>query len=322
MCWKGSWAAMSVELGYPITRNTLRSRLAKYARFKYTYLMLLPVLAYYAIFHYGPIYGAIIAFKDYSPFVGITASPWVGFRHFIDFFNSYYFWRVVRNTILINLLDLILHFPAPVILALLLNEVRNQFYKRTVQTATYMPHFISVVVVAGMVIQFSISGGLFNELLKLVGLKPQAWLNVLLWYPFLYVGSSIWQQVGWGSIIFLAALSNIDPQLYESAVVDGAGRFKQMLHITLPGIAPTFIIVLILRMGRMMSVGLEKTILLANPQIYEIADIIQFYVYRRGLLEMNFSHGAAVGLFNSVINFSLLYMTNQISRRVSETSLW
>lgn len=313
---------MSIELGYDIRRNTLRSRLAKYARFKYTYLMLLPVLAYYAIFHYGPIYGAIIAFKDYSPFVGIMASPWVGFRHFIDFFNSYYFWRVVRNTILINLLDLILHFPAPVILALLLNEVRNQFYKRTVQTATYMPHFISVVVVAGMVIQFSISGGLFNELLKLVGLKPQAWLNVLLWYPFLYVGSSIWQQVGWGSIIFLAALSNIDPQLYESAVVDGAGRFKQMLHITLPGIAPVFIIVLILRMGRMMSVGLEKTILLANPQIFEIADIIQFYVYRRGLLEMNFSHGAAVGLFNSVINFSMLFMANRISRRVSETSLW
>lgn len=305
-----------------VTDYQPRSRLVRYARYKHTYLMLAPVMLYYAVFHYGPIYGAIIAFKDYSPFVGITGSPWVGFQHFLDFFHSYHFWRVIRNTVLINLLDILLHFPAPIILALLLNEVRNQFFKRTVQTVTYMPHFVSLVVMVGMIIQFSVSGGLFNELLKLVGLKPQAWLNVPVWYPFLYVGSSIWQHVGWGSIIFLAALSGIDPQLYESAKVDGAGRFKQMLHITLPGITPTFIIVLILRLGRMMSVGYEKTILLANPQILEIADVIQYHVYRRGLLESNFSYGAAVGLFNSLINFSLLLIANRVSRKLSETSLW
>ena len=291
-------------------------------RNRYIYLMLAPVVAYYLLFHYGPMYGVQIAFRDYSIARGILRSPWIGWENFAAFFRGFYFWRLVRNTLMINLLDLALGFPAPIILALLLNEIRSSSFKRTVQTITYMPHFVSLVVVVGMLIDFLARDGLINNLLGLLGVPVTAYLQRPEWFRIIYVGSGIWQHVGWGSIIYLAALSNIDPSLYEAAMVDGAGRFRQLWHITLPGIAPTIIILLILRMGAMMTVGYEKIILMYNSMTYETGDVISSYVYRKGILEMDFGYSSAVGLFNSVINFGLLVIANTISRRLNETSLW
>ncbi|MFH5185263.1 ABC transporter permease [Paenibacillus sp. TAB 01] len=291
-------------------------------RNKLLYLMVFPVIAYYLIFDYGPMYGLQIAFKDYSPGDGILNSPWVGFRHFTDFFSSYYFWRLIRNTLLLNGYELIFGFPAPIVLALLLNELRRQMFKRVVQTITYLPHFISIVVVVGMMVDFLARDGLANQLLSSIGVASKSYLSEPEWFRFIYVSSGIWQQVGWGSIIYLAALSNIDPTLYEAAKVDGAGRWKQMIHITVPGIMPTIIILLILKMGSMLSVGSEKILLMYNPLTYDTADVISTFVYRKGILEADFSYTAAVGLFNAVIAFALLILSNSISKRVSETKLW
>lgn len=292
-------------------------------RNKYLYLMLLPVVLYYLIFHYGPMYGAVIAFQNFSPAKGIAGSQWVGIANFTEFFESFYFTRLIRNTFVINLLDLILGFPAPIILALMLNELRSQSFKRLVQTVSYMPHFISVVVIVGMMIDFMARDGLFNDIAaSAFGLAPQAYLQQPQLFPLIYVVSGIWQHIGWSSIIYLAAISSIDTTLYEAAMVDGANRFQQMRHITLPGILPTITVLLILRMGMMMTVGFEKILLMYNPLTMETADVISTYVYRKGILETNYSFSAAVGLFNSVINFALLVGANQISRRVNSTSLW
>lgn len=291
-------------------------------RNRYIYLMLVPVVAYYLVFHYGPMYGVQIAFRDFNPATGIWGSPWVGLKHFRSFFSGVFIGRLLRNTLSINLLDLALGFPAPIILALLLNEVRWNPFKRFVQTITYMPHFISLVVVVGMLLDYLARDGMINNLLGLVGVPVEAYLENPAWFQPIYVLSGIWQHVGWGSIIYLAALSNIDPTLYEAAMVDGAGRFRQLVHITLPGIAPTIIILLILRMGAMMTVGYEKIILMYNPSTYETADVISTYVFRRGILQTDYSFSAAVGLFNSAINFALVVLANRISRRLSETSLW
>jgi putative aldouronate transport system permease protein len=289
---------------------------------KYIYIMLLPVVAYYIIFCYAPMYGAIIAFKDFSPIKGILGSPWVGFRNFLDFFDSYYFFRILRNTLQIGILSLLFGFPAPIILALLLNEVKNKAFKSTIQTATYLPHFISIVVVCGMIVDFTAKDGVITNLVTLLGGKNQNLLSVPSLFQDIYVSTDIWQQLGWGSIIFLAALSGVDEQLYESARLDGAGRFKQMLHVTLPGLMPTIVIMLILRMGQLVNIGFEKVILIYSPITYETGDIISSFVYRKGLLEFNFSYSTAVGLFNSVINCALLIVANQISRKVNDTSLW
>jgi putative aldouronate transport system permease protein len=291
-------------------------------RNKLIYLILLPVVAYYVIFHYVPMYGAQIAFKQFSPAKGILASDWVGFVHFKQFFSSFYFWRVLKNTLLISFYELIFGFPAPILLALLLNEVRVRFFKRAVQTITYIPHFISVVIVVGMTVDFFSLNGLVNQLLGMFGVEPLKFFNSSDYFRFLFVGSGIWQGVGWGSIIYLAAIAGIDPSLYEAARVDGANRFKQIRHITLPGIAPTIIILFILTIGHFMSVGAEKIILLYNPAMYETADTISTFVYRKGLLESNYSFSAAVGLFNSVINFILLIITNRLSSSLTDTKLW
>lgn len=289
---------------------------------KYVYIMAIPMLVYYILFHYQPMYGAIIAFKNFSPGGGIMGSPWAGFTHFESFFSSVYFWRVLRNTVLINFYNLIFGFPAPIILALLLNEIRNNIFKRTVQTVSYLPHFISIMVVCGMIIDFTSSDGIINDIMAMFGgerstllLKPELFRPI-------YVSTNIWQEVGWGSIIYLAALTSIDPQLYEAAIIDGAGKWKQTWNITIPGIMPTIVILLILRIGQMMNVGFEKIILLYNPNTYETADVISSFVYRKGLLEFNYSYSAAVGLFNSIINFTLIVTANWISRKLNETSLW
>ncbi len=289
---------------------------------KELYLMVLPVIVYYVLFHYMPMYGAIIAFKEFNPLIGIMKSPWVGFQHFIDFFHGFYFWRTLRNTFVISFNTLIFGFPAPIVLALLLNEIRSQFFKRSIQTITYMPHFVSLVVICGIIKEFTMDSGIVTQFLGLFGFEKVTLLNKPELFVPIYVISDIWQQVGWGSIIFLAALSGIDQELYEAASIDGAGRWKQAWHVTLPGILPTIVILFILRMGRMLSVGYEKIILLYNPGIYDTSDVISTFVYRKGLQEWAYSYSAAVGIFNSVVNLAFLVATNWFSRRVSEHSLW
>lgn len=289
---------------------------------KYIYLMAIPGVLFYIIFHYTPMYGAIIAFKNFRPSLGIMDSPWVGLRHFESFFNSYYFWSILKNTVLLNLYELLWGFPAPIILALLLNEIKNSKFKRTIQTVTYLPHFISTVVICGLIVDFTAKSGLVNNVLALLGGQRENLLMKPELFRTIYISTDIWQSVGWGTIIYLAALSGIDPELYNAATVDGASRLKQAIHVTLPGIAPTIVILLILRIGKMMSVGGEKILLLYSPTIYDTADVISTFVYRKGLIEANYSYSAAVGLFNSVINFALLILANKISRKVNETSLW
>jgi putative aldouronate transport system permease protein len=289
---------------------------------KIIYFMALPVIAYYLIFDYGPMYGASIAFKDFSAMKGISGSPWVGFQNFSDFFKDVYFGRIVRNTLLLSIYNIVFGFPAPIILALLLNEVRKQVFKRFVQSVTYLPHFISVMVLCGLIVDFTSRNGIINDLLAFMGMERVTMLLKPELFRTIYVGSNIWQELGWGSIIYLAALAGIDQDMYEAAKIDGAGRFKQMLHVTIPGIMPTIIILFILKMGSMMNVGFDKIFLLYNPITYETSDVISTYVYRKGILEANYSFSAAVGLFNSIINFMLLVATNQFSKKVNETSLW
>lgn len=289
---------------------------------KLVYLMLLPVVAYYLVFHYWPMYGAIIAFQRFNPAKSILTSEWVGLRNFRSFFNSYYAWRLIRNTLLLNIYDVILGFPAPIVLALLLNEVRIRSYKSVVQTVTYLPHFISIMVACGILIDFLSLNGPINDFIEFFGGRRTPFLLMSAWFRPVFITLGLWQHVGWNSIIYLAALTGIDSQLYEAATIDGCNRWKQTWHITLPGILPTIMILLILRMGQMMDIGFEKIILLYNPNTYETADVISSFVYRKGLLEMNFSYSAAVGLFNSVVNFGLLFLANQLSRTAKQTSLW
>ena len=290
---------------------------------KYLYFMFLPVLIYYIVFCYSPMYGLIIAFKNFSPYKGMWKSPWVGLDHFKDFINSVYFGRLVRNTITINLYDLLVGFPIPIILALFINEVKNEKFKRSVQTVVYLPHFISTVIICGMLVAFlSPSSGMINNFRQFLGREPVHYLAEPQWFKTIYVWSGIWQHAGWGSIIYLAALSGIDLELYEAATVDGASNWQKLLHITIPGILPTIIIMLILRIGSMFSIGFEKIMLLYNPTTYETADVISTYVYRIGILGGNFSYSTAIGLFNSIINFILLITFNKISKQLTEISLW
>ncbi len=286
------------------------------------YLLVLPVIIFYLLFHYKPMYGALIAFKDYSPALGFSGSPWVGLDNFVRFFDGIYFWRLLRNTVLLSFYNILFGFPAPIILALLLNEVKNEKFKRLTQTITYLPHFISMIVVAGMITNFCMTTGLINDIIVFFGGEASPLLQNPKLYRTIYVASSIWQQVGWGSIIYLSALSGVDSQLYEAAAIDGAGKWKQLLHVTLPGITPTIVIMLIMQIGRAMSMGHEKTILLYNSATYETADIISSYVYRIGLLEQDWSYSTAIGLFNSLINLVLIILANRVSKRLTETSLW
>jgi len=285
-------------------------------------LLCLPVIAYYVIFQYLPMYGVVIAFKDFSIHKGILGSDWVGLQNFLEFFRSFYFWRLLRNTLLVSVYSLLWGFPLPILFALFLNELHNGIYKKTVQTLSYLPHFISnVVIVSIMMILLSPSDGIVNKLIQGLGGHSINFFKQAQWFRTLYVGSGIWQSFGWNSIIFLAAISGLDPQLYEAATMDGASRAQKMLSITIPGIMPTIIIILILSIGNLMSVGYEKIILMYSPPIYETSDVISTYVYRRGLVGMEFSFGAAVGLFNSVINLFLLVAANRLSR-ARDMSLW
>lgn len=289
------------------------------------YLMILPVIIFYILFCYKPMVGIIIAFKDYKVNLGIWDSPWTseyGLYHFISFFDSIFFKRVMINTIMISLYDLVFGFPAPIVLALMMTEIKNQKFKKIVQTISYFPHFISAVVICGMVRQFCLSDGLFNIIGGWFGMESKSLLQYPEYFRWIYTGTNMWQGIGWSSIIYLAAIAGVDQGLHEAAALDGAGRFRRMWHITLPGIKPTIVILLIMQVGKMMSVGYEKIILLYNESIYETADVISTFVYRRGLLEFNWSFSTAVNLFNSILNFVLVYLANAISRKVTETSLF
>lgn len=289
------------------------------------YLIVLPVILYFLIFKYKPMYGLIIAFKNFRVGKGILGSAWAsnyGLQHFIDFFTSYYFWRLLKNTLVISLTSLLFSFPAPIILALMLNELKNQRFKRVVQTVSYLPHFISMVVMCSMIRQFVSANGVITQLLGLFGYPAESLLsNPKLFVP-IYVISGIWQSCGWGAIIYLAALSGIDPELYDAAKVDGAGRWKQMLHVTLPGISGTIVTMFLLRIGSVMSVGYEKVMLLYNPGVYEVADVLSTYVYRSGIENQQYSYATAVGLFNNVVNFIVIIIFNKISKKVTDVGLW
>ena len=286
------------------------------------YFMIIPVLIFYLVFMYKPMYGAIIAFMDYRPAKGILGSDWVGVEQFVRFFHSPYFYRLIRNTIVLSIYSLLFCFTAPILLALLLNEVKGKRFKSITQTVSYLPHFISMVVAVGMIKEFCMTDGLINDIIVFFGGERSALLQNPALYRTIYIISDIWQEVGWGSIIYLAALAGIDSERYEAAAIDGAGKFRQMIHVTIPGIMPTVTIMLILRIGSLMNMGYEKTILLYNSSTYETADIISSYIYRVGLLEQNWSYSTAIGLFNSVINCILLLAANRISKKVTETSLW
>lgn len=293
-----------------------------FKRNKALYLLVLPVILYYFVFKYVPMYGAMIAFKDFVPVKGILGSPWVGFQHFQEFFTSYSFWRVIKNTLAISLTSIAFGFPAPILLALLINELRGKAFSKIVQTLTYLPHFISLVVICGMIKEFTSDTGLISSIVGIFTGHVSNLLNIPNYFVAIFVGSEIWQGVGFGSIIYLAALTGIDQALYEASSIDGAGKLSQMMNVTIPGILPTIVIMLILRIGGILNVGFEKIILLYNPVIYSSSDVISSYVYRKGLQEFNYSFSSAVGLFNSAINCLFLFSANYLSRKFNDTSLW
>lgn len=290
---------------------------------RYLLLLFLPCLIYYIMFKYIPMWGILISFQDFKPFIGFAGSEWVGMKHFVNFFSSPDAWRVIRNTLQLGLYSLIWGFPFPIIFALLLNEVTSLKYKKVVQTVSYMPHFLSAVVVCGMIITFlSPIRGVINQIIGMFGVDPVNFMSQAKYFRSVYIISDIWQQVGWGAIIYIAAITNVDAQLYEAAMIDGASKWRQIWSITLPCIAPTIVTMLILRTGSILEVGLEKVLLLQNPAIYETADIIATYVYRQGISGSNMSYATAIGLFSALTNLVLLLTANFLSKRFSETSLF
>lgn len=285
-------------------------------------IVALPII-WYVIFYYIPIYGLQIAFRQYIPSKGILGSKWVGLKWFSQFFNSYYFSEITINTILLSLYTLAIGFPIPIILALIINEIKSTALKKTVQNVTYIPHFLSVVVIVSMLTIFSNPNyGLFNQIRGIFGLKPIDFMADPGAFRSLYVFSNVWQHMGFNSIIYIAALSAIDPALYEAATMDGAGRFKKILHISLPGIVPTIMILLIMRIGSIMNVGFEKVILMQNPINKSTSEIISTFIYTNGIQQGQFSYSAAVGLFNSFINCVLLLIANRTSKKLTGSGLW
>ncbi|WNQ11228.1 ABC transporter permease subunit [Paenibacillus aurantius] len=286
-------------------------------------ILFLPCIVFFILFRYGPIYGLIIAFKDYNVYQGILDSPWVGLEHFRRFFDSPDFWILFRNTLQLGLFTLLWAFPFPILFAVMLNEVRFIRFKKWVQTFSYLPSFLSVVIVSSMIIDFlSPTHGLINELLKAFGFTPTYFLAAPEWFRTIYISTDIWQHMGYDAIIYLAAIAAIDPSLYEAAKVDGASRFHMMRYITIPSIMPTIVIMFILKSGAMFRIGYEKVLLLYSPMTYEVADVFSTYVYRKGLLETNYSYASAVGLFESMIALVMLLLTNFVSKRAGGKGLW
>lgn len=305
------------------TGNSLGKTLAKeFKRNWVLYVMMVPALIYFLLYCYFPMFGLVIAFQDYrvgDPFLG---GKFVGFKHFTDFFQSYYFGRLLKNTFLLSMGVLIFGYPVPLIFALLLNEVRHLKFKKLAQTITYLPHFISLVVICGLILDFTKMDGLINTIIKACGGEPVPFMSKPEWFKPVYIISDIWSSFGWNSIIFIAALLGIDQEQYEAAALDGAGRLKKILYISIPGITPVIMTTLLMRLGRVMSLGFEKVFNLYNASTYETADIISTFVYRQGILNANYSSAAAIGLFNAVINLALVMAANRISKKLTESSLW
>ena len=293
-----------------------------WSKYKTLYFLFIPVLVYYIVFQYGSMFGLIIAFENYKPRLGFFKSPFVGLTHFKNFINDYYFKRTLMNTIRISVTNLIFTFPCPILLAIFISELRSKTYSKAVQTITYIPHFVSVVVVTSILMDLTGRNGAITQFLAKFGFEPVTMLNEPKFFLPLYIISNIWQNIGWNSIVYLAALLAIDAQLYEAARIDGAGKLSQLWSITLPSLLPTIIIMLILQIGKMFNVGYEKIILMYNPMTYEVADVINSYVYREGLLNLNYSYAAAVGMFNSIVSFILVWTTNKISNKLTGSGLW
>jgi putative aldouronate transport system permease protein len=313
---------VSLRAGSNRKRKFTSQAIKKDMRKNYSvYLLILPVIIYFIIFNYAPMYGAIIAFKRYSPAKGILGSDWVGLTYFNQFLTSAYFGRVMKNTILMSVYGLVFGFPAPIILALVLNEVRKSWFKKTIQTMSYLPHFISLVILCGLIRNFVASDGIISLFMQIFGKEPTNLLMHKEYFRAIYTISGIWTDIGWNSILYLAALAGVDQELYDAAIVDGAGRWKQTLYVTLPGIFPTIMVMLILALGGLLGSNGEKIILLYNDLTMETADAIGSFTYRKGLLEQNYSYSAAVGLFMSVINFIFITVANKASKKAGY-NLW
>ena len=320
----------SKESKAPVVRMTKEEK-KKYwkkslKRDRYLILMMVPIILYYLIFCYLPMSGLWMAFTQYkigSGFAGLFNSEFVGMKWFQQFFNSVYAWRLVRNTFLLSFYSLIFGFPIPILFAIAVTQLHSKLLQKTIQVSTYLPYFISTVVICGMITNFlSPSGGIINQLLGKIGIGPINFLNLPQWFRPVYVISGSWQSFGFNSIIFVAAIMGISPDLHEAMRVDGANRRQVIWHLILPSIRPTIILLLIMTLGNMMSVGFEKVYLLYNPAVYETADVIQTYVYRQGIQSNNYSYAAAVGLFNSVVNFTIVFLANRLSRKITDTSIW
>ncbi|AYB46650.1 ABC transporter permease [Paenibacillus lautus] len=293
------------------------------ARDKYLYMLALPGLIFFIIFKYIPITNLVIAFQEYSPYFGVFGSPWVGFEHFARFFSNDDFWMLLRNTLAISFLSLIFFFPAPIILALMLNEVRSSFYKRTIQSLVYIPHFLSWVLIYGLTyLMFSQSEGLFNKWLVTMDWGTVDILSNPNYFWGMLTAQSIWKEVGWGTIIFLAAIAGVDPQLYEAAVMDGAGRMRRIWHITLPAMRNVILILLILRLGTIMDTGFEQIYLMMNAPVTNVAEVFDTYVYRVGIRQGEFSYSTAIGLFKSIVGVILVVSANRLARRYGQESLY
>lgn len=290
-------------------------------RFWILYLMLLPAAVLLILFSYVPMYGIIMAFQDFSIFKGYNGSPFVGLKHFERLLSDPYFYRLFRNTFLVGVLDFVFSFPAPLIFALMLNEVRRVRFKSVVQSISYLPHFIPLVVMVGILFELFGSYGIINSILTSLGMEPISFFTKTEWFLPLYIGSGIWKSIGWGSIIYMGALTNIDASLYEAAEIDGANRWQKMINITLPSLRPTVVTLFILNAGGIMKVGFEKVFLMSSPATYEISDVISTYVYRQGILNSDFSYASAVGLFNNIIALLFVLAANKLAKKLGEEGI-
>ena len=318
----------NAQIKLPWNAQHKRNKIGYVRRNYDLYILLIPSLLFILVFNYLPMIGIIIGFKDYNIFAGnnpvnsIFASKWVGLKYFEKLFTGYDFPVIFRNTLVISILKIAFVFPLPIIVAIMLNEISNLLAKRVMQTVIYLPHFLSYAVVSGIFITLLGSTGLVNQFINRLGIPTISFLSSKTWFRSVLVITDAWKDVGWGSIVYIAAITGVDPALYEAAMIDGAGKWKQMRHITLPSISPTIVMMLILRVSRILDAGFEQIIVMYNPAVYEVADIIGTFVYREGLGRMNFSYGTAVGLFNSVVALILVLTSNSLSKRMTEKSIW
>ena len=316
-----SATATALPSNLPVSGRS--SRIARaWRRDKHLYALFALPVVYFAVFQYAPMYGVILAFKDYSVSRGILGSPWIGLQNFREFFNDPYSWILVRNTFLINIYQIVFGFPIPILLAILFNELRSERFRRVSQTVSYLPHFIAPVVVAGMITSFLATAGIINQLIDLLGGNPKLWLLDPHWFRTIIVSSDIWQSTGWSAIIYLAAIAAIDRDLYEAAYVDGANRWQRIIGITLPSLVPTITILFLLRLGAMLTLDYQKILLLYSGVTRQTGDVLGTYIYRRGLEGSDFSYAATVGLIQALVGLAFVASSNAIARRLSDSSLW